>query len=80
MATTGFILSLVGLLCCGFIFGAIGAVLGFMALNEQKRTGNQQGRGLAIAAIVIGIIGFIIHIIVVPLRWHMLMRDLNSIH
>jgi peptidyl-prolyl cis-trans isomerase B (cyclophilin B) len=40
-----------------FFTSAIGVILGFVALSQIKRTG-EQGRGLAIAAIVIGLAEF----------------------
>lgn len=52
MAIGAFVTSLVGLLCLGIILGPVGLILGIVALNQAKQTG--QRRGLAIAAIVIG--------------------------
>ena len=40
-------------LCLCFVPSIVGIVLGVMAMNETKRTG-QDGRGLALAAVVIG--------------------------
>jgi hypothetical protein len=48
MAIVGFVLSLV---CCGFV----GAVLSGIALGQINRTG-ENGKGLAIAGMVIGIL------------------------
>ena len=42
---------MVSLTCCG----PVGAILGFVSLGQIKRTG-EQGRGMAIAGIVIGIL------------------------
>jgi hypothetical protein len=53
-ATTAFTLSIVGLLCAGPILGPIALVMGISALNSIKRTRSEKGKGLAIAAIVIG--------------------------
>jgi hypothetical protein len=64
MAITSFVLSLVGLVFCGFILGVIAIVLGAIALNGMKSSGNQQGRGLSIAGIVIGILDIIAGIII----------------
>jgi peptidyl-prolyl cis-trans isomerase B (cyclophilin B) len=36
-----------------FLFSIVGVILGFIALSQIKRTG-EQGRGLAIAAIIVG--------------------------
>jgi peptidyl-prolyl cis-trans isomerase B (cyclophilin B) len=59
MAIIGFVLSIV--------VSVVGIVLSFIALSQIKRTG-EQGRGLAIAGIIIGfaqvLIGIIVTIIV----------------
>lgn len=60
MAIVAFILA--------FFISIVGIILGFVALSQIKKTG-EQGRGLAIAAIIIGFveiaIGIIIAIIVI---------------
>lgn len=62
MAIVGFILA--------FFINVVGIILGFVALSQIKRTG-EQGRGLAIAAIIIGFaeiaLGIIFSIIFVAL-------------
>ncbi len=55
-ALTAFILSLVGVLCFGIVLGIVAVILGAIALNGMKQSGNPRGRGLAIAAVIIGII------------------------
>ena len=55
LAIVGFVLSL--------FLSIIGAILGVIALVQIKRTG-QRGRGLALAAIIIGVVFFIIGVIV----------------
>lgn len=42
----------VSLTCCG----PVGAVLGFVALGQIKRSG-EQGRGMAVAGVVVGVLG-----------------------
>ena len=53
-AIIGFIFSLVAILGVG-LFGLVGFILGIVSLVQLKHT-NEKGRGLAIAAIVIGFI------------------------
>jgi hypothetical protein len=60
-----------------FFFGiscVVGIVLGFVALGQVKRSGgSQQGRGLAIAGIVIGfslIVLFILFVVLVVATSH----------
>lgn len=56
-AIWGFVCSLVGLLCFGPIFGLIALILGIVGLNASKVSG--RGKGLAIAAIIIGILDIV---------------------
>jgi hypothetical protein len=49
LGTAGFVISLVGILSCGFL-SPVGAILSLMALNKEPK-------GLAIAGLVIGILG-----------------------
>ncbi|WP_285116656.1 DUF4190 domain-containing protein [Leifsonia sp. fls2-241-R2A-40a] len=46
-----------------FFISILGIILGFIALSQIKRTG-EQGRGLALAAIIIGFIALALGIIV----------------
>ena len=55
----GFFLSFVGI---GWLISMVGVVLGFIALNQIKQTG-QSGRGMAIAGIVIGSLMFVLGLI-----------------
>ncbi|WP_022892874.1 DUF4190 domain-containing protein [Agromyces subbeticus] len=55
LSIVGFVLSLIG-------FNVVAIVLGFIALNQVKKTG-ERGRGLAIAAIIIGFVYIVIGII-----------------
>ena len=60
------ILGILGPLCCG-IFTAIPAlILGIMARKEIDASGgNQTGRGMAIAGIILGIVGIIVSILMI---------------
>ncbi|SMH31222.1 protein of unknown function [Rathayibacter oskolensis] len=55
------ILAIIGFIASFFV-SVVGIVLGFVALSQIKRTG-EKGRGLAIAAIVIGFLAVIVSII-----------------
>lgn len=60
LAIFSLVASCVGLLCG---FGSIiGIVLGVIAMNQIKRTG-QQGRGLAVAGIAVGAVSLVISVI-----------------
>ncbi|MGI9162725.1 MAG: DUF4190 domain-containing protein [Mycobacterium sp.] len=60
LAAFSLVASAVGLLCG--IGSIIGIVLGVIALNQIKRTG-QQGRGLAVTGIVVGVVSMAISIV-----------------
>ncbi len=68
LAIVGFALSLGALIfvCCfgGIWLGIPAAIVGFIAMNKiDKEPGKYSGRGLAIAAMVIGVITFILSMI-----------------
>ena len=54
LAIWSFVLSLVGLFCCGFILGIGGIVCGHLALSNIQKQPALQGRGLATAGLIIG--------------------------
>ena len=49
------VLGILGLVCCGFFAGIPAIILGRMAQREIEQTG-QQGRGLATAGFILGIV------------------------
>ena len=58
MAVAGMVLSLVGLIPCFWVFqvpGLLGMIFGFVGLGQTKQ-GGRKGRGMAIAAVVIGVV------------------------
>ncbi len=52
MAIGALVASIAGTAVCG-IGSIVGIILGYIALNQIKRTG-EQGRGMAVAGIIIG--------------------------
>jgi hypothetical protein len=54
LAIWSLVLSLVGLFCCGFVFGVPGIVCGHLALSKIQKEPALQGHGLAVAGLVIG--------------------------
>ena len=65
MALVGFIASLVGTATCiGFV---VGLILGHVGLRQIQQQPQQTGRGLAIAAIVIGYVGLALYVIGIAL-------------
>ncbi|GAA1828056.1 DUF4190 domain-containing protein [Agromyces salentinus] len=57
LSIVGFVLSLLG-------FNVVAIVLGFIGLNQVKKTG-ERGRGLALAAVIIGFVSIAIIIIAI---------------
>ena len=58
-AIAGFVLSLVGLFPLIIIGSIIGIICSSVALHGMSKSANKKGEGLAIAGLVIGIIGFL---------------------
>jgi hypothetical protein len=56
------VLGILGLLCCGFFAGIPAIILGRMAQGEIARTG-QQGKGLATAGFILGIVACVLGVI-----------------
>ena len=54
LAIWSFVLSLLSLVCCGFILGIPGVVCGHLALSKLQKEPQLQGKGLATAGLVIG--------------------------
>lgn len=54
LAIWSLVLSLLGLFCCGLFAGIPGIVCGHLALSKIDRNPGLQGRGLAIAGLIIG--------------------------
>lgn len=59
IAIGGFVCSLIGFWVFGVVLGIVAISLGAAALNHMKTFPEEKGKGLAIAAIVIGIIDII---------------------
>lgn len=61
--TLGILALTVGLCCCyGFPFSIPGVICSTIGLNEIKRDQNEQGRGLAIAGLVLSILSILLAI------------------
>jgi len=54
LAIWSFVMSLGGLLCCGLLLGVPGVVFGHIALSNIATKPYLQGRGFAIAGLIIG--------------------------
>jgi|GEM_PF-1632743 len=66
LAIAGFVISLLSLLIFGIPFGLLGLIFGGVAASKiAKNPETMKGKGLAIAAIVIGIVGIVGAIVVI---------------
>ena len=66
LAITGFVLSVLGPFSCGAT-GLGGVVCGWSALNAMRRTGDYRRRGLALAAVWIGVTDLFIMLVLLIL-------------
>jgi uncharacterized membrane protein len=65
MALASLLFGVFGCALCG-VGALLGSVFGFVALSQINKSGGQQsGRGMAIAGIVIGLIMFIVFVFAV---------------
>lgn len=58
------VLSIISFIAALVGFNIVAVVLGFIGLNQVKKTG-QRGRGLALAAVIIGLASVVVIIIVI---------------
>ncbi len=60
------ILGIVSLVCCGLVAGVPAIVLGHIAKNEiDASQGTQEGRGMAQAGFIMGIIGSVLSVVAI---------------
>lgn len=57
LAIWSFVLSLVGLFCCGFIVSIPAVICGHLALSNINKKPHFEGKGLATAGLTLGYIG-----------------------
>ncbi len=54
------------LLCCGILLGPAAAIMGFIARNRIMQSGGAVGGGgMAMAGLILGIVGFVLWVIIV---------------
>lgn len=68
MCVVGFVLS--------FFFSLIGMIVSCVGLSQVKKNPNEKGKGLAVAGIIIGILGTIVSFIVSYFRFKTLMGQI----
>ena len=68
-AVTAVVLSLVGFICFGLILGIVAISMAMSAMNAMKASGDQKGKGFAIAAVVIGIVDIVAWAVIMLARF-----------
>jgi hypothetical protein len=63
LAIWSLVLSILGLLCCAFIFAVPGVICGHLALSKVRKEPNLEGTGIAVAGLTIGYVGIAIWLI-----------------
>ena len=63
LAIWSLVLSIVGLLCCGFIVAVPGVISGHLAISKIRKAPNLGGTGLAVAGLIIGYVGIALWVI-----------------
>ena len=63
LAITSLVLSCLGLVCCGFLLAVPGLICGHIALGRINKDPGLQGRGMALAGVIIGYVGTIVSIL-----------------
>lgn len=65
LAITSLVLALVGLVVFGLILDPIAVVLGLIARHKMRSANNDDGRGVALAGIILGILGTVVPLVLV---------------
>jgi Domain of unknown function (DUF4190) len=66
LAIASLIVGILSLLCCGIILGPAAAIMGFISRNRIAQSGGAiGGGGLAMAGLILGIVGFLLWIVIV---------------
>lgn len=68
-AKSAMICGIIGLLCFGFILGPVAIVQASQAFTTMKSTGSEEGKGMATAGMVMGIIDLVFVLIYFGLRF-----------
>jgi hypothetical protein len=63
LAICSLVLSVLGLLCCGFVLGIPGVVCGHLALSKIQKEPQLQGKGMATAGLIIGYLAIVFWLI-----------------
>jgi general secretion pathway protein G len=65
LAIWSFVLSIVSLFACGFIFGVPGVICGHLSLSHIRRNTSLRGHGMAVAGLAIGYFSIMLWLILI---------------
>ena len=66
LAIASLVVGILSLLCCGILLGPAAAIMGFIARNRIMQSGGAVGGGgMAMAGLILGIVGFVLWVIIV---------------
>jgi hypothetical protein len=66
LAIASLVVGILSLLCCGVILGPAAAIMGFISRNRIMQSGGAiGGGGMAMAGLILGIVGFVLWVIIV---------------
>jgi len=60
-ARSAMICGIIGSFCIGFILGIVAIILASQAFNSMKQNRSEEGKGMAVAGMVLGVLGVIGH-------------------
>ncbi len=63
LAITSLVLGILSMICCGIVTGIPAVICGHIAIGRMKKDPNLQGKGLAMAGLIIGYLGIVVSVI-----------------
>jgi hypothetical protein len=70
LAIVSLVLALIGLFISSLVLDPIAIILGLIARHKMRAANNDDGRGVALAGIIIGIFGTVVPLILLIIRTH----------
>jgi hypothetical protein len=62
LAITSLVLGILSMICCGIVTGIPAVICGHIAIGRMKKDPNLQGKGLAMAGLIIGYLGIVVSV------------------
>jgi len=82
MAVAGLVMGIFSLIqCCSFIFGILGVIFSSVGLSQiNKKPEELKGKGIAVAGLIMSIVGLAINIVLVVVYWATITGALATHH